>query len=142
MIFFNLYTDGGARGNPGPAGCGAVLFDHNKKALTEKSLFIGKATNNFAEYTALIIGLDMAREYFMKENISPHYLYAHLDSELVQKQLCGLYKVKHKDMIPLFLRVKECEKKCSFPIEYKHIPRKENSYADSLANKAMDEKSL
>lgn len=126
-----IFSDGGARGNPGPAGIGAVLYNEDKKIIAEISHYLGETTNNQAEYRALIAALKKARELGGQE------IACYLDSELVVKQLNREYKVKNKDLAPLFLEVYNLSlgfQKVSFI----HIPREKNSVADRLANEAMD----
>jgi len=94
-----LFTDGGARGNPGPAGIGAVVLDEDDKVIAEVSEYIGEGTNNQAEYKALIAGLKKVKEFNVLE------LEVFLDSELVVKQLNREYKVKDANLAPLFLQV-------------------------------------
>ena len=126
-----IYSDGGARGNPGPAGIGAVLYDEKKNLLAEISSYLGVATNNQAEYRALIAALKKAKELGAKE------LDCFLDSELVVKQLKREYKVKNAELAPLFLEVHNLS--LSFQkITYTHIRRELNKEADRLANEAMD----
>jgi ribonuclease HI len=125
-----LYTDGGARGNPGPAGTGAVLQSAGK-VIWEAGAYIGKATNNQAEYQALIAGLEHARDLQASE------VECFLDSELLVKQMNREYKVKDKDLAPLFLKVWNLSvnfKKVTFT----HIPREQNKEADRLVNEALD----
>jgi|SRR3989338_941934 len=125
-----IYTDGGARGNPGPAGIGAVLkFDGQQKTFKK---FIGTATNNQAEYQAVILGLQKAKELGAEE------VDVFLDSELVQQQLCQKYKVKNAELAPLFVQVWNLSigfKK----IKYIYIRRSDNKAADRLVNEAIDE---
>jgi ribonuclease HI len=126
-----IYTDGGARGNPGPGGIGVVIYDENKKKIAEISEFLGHSTNNQAEYKAVIAAMKKAKE--LKAEILEFFL----DSELVVKQLKREYKVKNPDLAPLFLQIYNLEmnfKKVSFH----HIPRERNKEADALANTAMD----
>ena len=126
-----IFTDGGARGNPGPAGIGAVIYDEHKKLLAEISEFLGVATNNQAEYKALIAAFRKAADLGAKE------LDCYLDSELVVKQLKGEYRVKDKDLAKLFLDIHNLS--LSFKkISYTHVPRERNKEADLLANEAMD----
>ena len=126
-----IFSDGGARGNPGPAGIGAVLYDENKKIVAEISQYLGETTNNQAEYKALIAALKEAKRLKAEE------LACYLDSELVVKQLNREYKIKNKDLAPLFLEVYNLS--LSFKkISFIHIPREKNTVADNLANKAMD----
>lgn len=126
-----IFTDGGARGNPGPAGIGAVLYDEKNQVVAEISQYLGVATNNQAEYRALIAALREATRLGAKEVI------CYLDSELVVRQLNREYEVKNKDLAPLFLDVYNLS--LSFKkISYHHIPREKNGAADKLANEAMD----
>jgi len=126
-----IYADGGARGNPGPAGIGVVIYDSKKKKLKEFYKYIGEATNNNAEYNALIQGLEEARSMGAEEVV------VNLDSELVVNQLNGEYRVKSPDMKSLFEKAVEALKKFK-AFEIRHIDRAENKEADKLANKAMN----
>lgn len=131
MNKFITFTDGGARGNPGPAGIGAVIYDEHKVLVAEISEYLGETTNNQAEYRALIAALKRATTLEAQE------VECYLDSELVVKQLNREYKVKNKDLAPLFLEIHNLSlnfKKISFT----HIPRERNKEADRLANEAMD----
>ncbi len=125
-------ADGGSRGNPGPAGYGAVVFDADRgRVLAERREFLGVTTNNVAEYRALIAGLTAARDLGARE------VDVRMDSKLVVEQMSGRWKVKHPDMIPLAQRSRELAD--SFArVTYTWIPRSENSHADRLANEAMD----
>jgi ribonuclease HI len=126
-----ILTDGGARGNPGPAGIGAVIFDEKGNVIAEISEYIGETTNNQAEYKALIAGLIKAKELGARE------LEVFLDSELVVKQLNREYRVKDKDLASLFMQVYNISlgfKK----IVFKHIFREKNELADKLVNQALD----
>ncbi|MDA3803036.1 MAG: ribonuclease HI family protein [Patescibacteria group bacterium] len=131
MKKFIIYTDGGARGNPGPAGIGAIIYDEEKNIIAEISEYIGSTTNNQAEYKALIAALKKAKELKAEE------LDCYLDSELVVKQLKREYKVKNPDLSPLFLEIHNLS--LSFKkISYTHVRRELNKEADKLANMAMD----
>lgn len=125
-------ADGGSRGNPGPAGYGAVVFDADRnRVLAERREFLGVATNNVAEYRGLIAGLTAARD------LGAHEVEVRMDSKLVVEQMSGRWKVKHPDMIPLAQRSRDLAG--SFArVTYTWIPRSENSHADRLANEAMD----
>ena len=126
-----IYTDGGSRGNPGPAGAGAIIYDENRKVIAEISEFLGITTNNQAEYRAILAGIKKAVALQASE------VEFYLDSELAVKQLNREYKVKNKDLAPLFLAVYNLT--LSFTkISFTHIPRERNSVADRLANEAMD----
>ncbi|MFH0892685.1 MAG: ribonuclease HI family protein [Candidatus Falkowbacteria bacterium] len=126
-----IYTDGGARGNPGPAGIGAVLKNEAGETVAEISEYLGVATNNQAEYKAVVAAIKKAKELGALE------LDFFLDSELVVKQLNREYRVKNHDLAPLFVQIYNAVmgfKKVTF----KHVPREQNKEADKLANLAMD----
>lgn len=129
-----MFTDGGARGNPGPAGAGVILVDQQKNVLDRFSAYLGKTTNNKAEYLALILGLIRAKNLGDPADI---HLIIHLDSELVLRQLTGRYRIKDKDMQVLaqkaIRRTKDFAK-----VEYKQIERAKNKLADKLVNLAID----
>lgn len=125
-----LFTDGGSRGNPGPAAIGAVLIEDDK-VIGQVSKQIGKATNNQAEYQALLAGLKLALENNI-ENIV-----CYLDSELVVKQMQQEYRVKDKDLQKVFVKVWNESLKFK-KIIYQHIPREKNKEADKLVNLALD----
>lgn len=133
---FTIHTDGGARGNPGPAGIGVVI---EGLAETKKySEYIGEATNNEAEYQAVIFALKKLKQLIGKEKAkSEAEVEIHLDSELLVSQLNGEYKIKEKRLQELFLDVwnlKQDFKKVLF----KHISREDNRGADKLVNQALD----
>jgi ribonuclease HI len=126
-----LFTDGGSRGNPGPAAIGGVIYDLNGEKLKEFSEYIGESTNNIAEYSALIKGLRLCLEMGFK-NVS-----CNLDSELVVKQLNKIYKVKDEKMKILYDVV--VETKAEFEsVSFTHVLRAKNKLADTLVNKALD----
>ena len=126
-----IYSDGGARGNPGPAGIGAVLYDDENNTIAEISEYIGETTNNQAEYKAMLAGIEKAKEFGVED------LTCYLDSELVVKQMKREYKVKNKDLAPLF--VKAYNLSMGFKsIKFIHVRREKNKVADGLANLAMD----
>ncbi|NSC21438.1 reverse transcriptase-like protein, partial [Streptomyces albus subsp. chlorinus] len=125
-------ADGGSRGNPGPAGYGAVVKDAaSGETLRETAEFIGHATNNVAEYRGLLAGLRAAWELDADAAVL-----VRMDSKLVVEQMSGRWKIKHPDMRPLAL-----EAAAVFPpdaVTYEWIPREKNKHADRLANEAMD----
>ncbi|MFC9895409.1 bifunctional RNase H/acid phosphatase [Nocardia sp. NPDC127579] len=129
-------ADGGSRGNPGPAGYGAVVFDADHvTVLAERRESVGVATNNVAEYRGLIAGLEAAAE------LGARTVAVRMDSKLVVEQMSGRWKVKHAAMIPLADRARRLV--AGFDrVSFEWIPRKENSYADRLANEAMDDAPL
>ncbi|MGC9049123.1 MAG: ribonuclease HI family protein [Patescibacteria group bacterium] len=128
---FILYTDGGSFGNPGPAGVGVVIRDKNKKIIKEMAKYIGEATNNQAEYKALILGLEEAKKLGATE------IDCYLDSELIVKQLNREYKIKDHGLGPFFIKIWNLSQ--SFKeINYHYIPREKNKEADRLVNQAIN----
>jgi ribonuclease HI len=126
-----LFADGGSRGNPGPAAMGAVLVDDAGTVLREISTYLGVATNNVAEWSALVAGLEAAVELGVRE------LSVRLDSELVVKQLDGSYRVKHPNLQPLFTRARILLRNFE-KVDVAHVRRKLNKEADALVNQALD----
>ena len=126
-----LFTDGGARGNPGPAAIGYVIMS-DKRVIVEHGEYIGKATNNVAEYTALLHGLRHARRLGTAE------VHCKLDSQLVVEQLNRRFKVKDSNLAKLFIQVWNLSQEFK-RITFTHIRREENSQADKLVNCALDQ---
>ena len=125
-----VYVDGAARGNPGPAGIGVVIKD-GPKLIEEIGAYIGKSTNNIAEYMALVRGLE---EVLIRGYRSASF---YSDSELLVKQLNGEYKVKHENLIPLHYHVLTLvDRMKDFSI--KHVTREKNEHADKMANEGID----
>ena len=125
-----IYADGASRGNPGPAAIGAAIKDERGRLIASISQRIGRATNNQAEYRAIIAALEEAIR------LGARQVSINLDSELVVKQIKGEYRVKKATLKPLYQQVKQLQGLFeSFTIT--HIPRRENSEADNLANKAF-----
>jgi ribonuclease HI len=127
-----LFADGGSRGNPGPAASGAVLVAPNGAVMDEVGEFLGRATNNVAEWTALCIGLERALERGIAR------LAVRLDSELVVKQMRGEYRVKHADLQPLHRRAQSLLRRFEY-VDIKHVPRKQNALADRVVNDVLDQ---
>lgn len=125
-----LHTDGGARDNPGPAGTGVVL-ETESGSRRELSSFLGKATNNQAEYRALLSGLALAKRQGVTE------LECYLDSELLVKQMKGEYKVKDPDLQLLYREAQRASKQFE-TITFTHVPREKNKEADRLVNEVLD----
>ena len=131
---YNVYIDGASRGNPGLAGIGIVIVQPKlHKKIMQYREFIGIATNNQAEYKALIKALELLRDL----GASRAKIFS--DSQLLVKQLRGEYKVRNPELKKLFNEVKK-RKKFFESIEYKHIPREKNYHADRLANEAIDKR--
>lgn len=132
MKILRLYTDGAARGNPGPAGLGVVIEDDQGMRLRGVCRYLGRATNNQAEYQAVIEGLQAVVPW------KPDRLELFLDSQLVVEQLGGRYRVKNPDLKPLHRRARELID--GFPeVVISHVERSKNRGADALANRAIDE---
>lgn len=131
------YTDGGARGNPGISGIGIQILDEKGNVLRELSQFLGNATNNFAEYNAVLVALQTLKAMYGKKSRDMAFE-IRLDSELVKKQLNGEYQIKEPGLVPYFIEIHNL-RVSSFPhISFTHIPREKNKEADRLANEAMD----
>jgi len=133
MADLKIYTDGGARGNPGPAAIAILIFDGKDKLLFRHSEFIGTATNNVAEYRAVLKALTLAKRYGKKSVLCT------MDSELVVSQLKGDYKVKKEHLLELFRQVRDLEKDFE-RVEYTHVKRSNEkiSMADSMLNGMLD----
>ena len=126
-------ADGGSRGNPGPAGYGAVVRDATTgKVLAEVSESIGRATNNVAEYSGLIAGLRAAAAIARGADVE-----VRMDSKLVVEQMSGRWQIKHPDMRPLAAKARDTARALG-RVSYTWVPRSRNAHADRLANQAMD----
>jgi len=134
-----IYADGGARGNPGPAACGAVIKNNQGEIILKTSKYLGEATNNVAEYEALILALQKAKGIFKARKIKNKNLKCYLDSELVVKHLNHEYKIKDKNLQALFIKVWNLTLDFD-SVKFIHIPREENKLADELVNKELDER--
>ncbi len=127
-----LNTDGASRGNPGPGGAGAFLSMPDGTMIGAYKKYLGRVTNNEAEYQALLLGLAEAQKAGAQD------LEVRMDSELIVRQLTGVYKIKHPEMKKLsdIVRLKEREFK---RVRYRHVPREQNTIADRLSNEAIDD---
>jgi ribonuclease HI len=131
--FWHLHCDGASRGNPGPAGAGMVLHDPQGRLQVRKGRYLGKTTNNVAEYQALLLGLAEARKLAVKK------LRVLADSELMVKQLNGRYRVKSPHLLPLWRQALQIlEQFEAYAVI--HVPREKNRLADEVANQAIDQK--
>lgn len=138
-IFIN--TDGGSRGNPGPAAIGIVFFDESGKEIYHFKKSIGKATNNEAEYQAIIKALEilMQSKWFVANNVANKEVICRLDSQLVVEQINGNYKIKQDHIKLLIAQLRQMISQMHLNISFIHIPRTENKLADKLVNQALDE---
>jgi len=132
----NIYTDGGARGNPGPAAIGIVIQQEGQ-VLKKYGETIGQATNNQAEYQAIIFAMKKAKLLFGKKKAKQMELEFYSDSELIVKQLNRQYKIKEEDLQPLFIKVLNLIIDFG-KVSFKYIPRSKNKEADRLLNEALD----
>lgn len=133
----NVFTDGGARGNPGPGAIGVYITDEKRRKIFGFGKKLGVATNNVAEYTAVLEALQWIyqnRKQF-GQNLQISFF---LDSKLVCSQLLGLFKIKSLHLAQLLLAVKKKEKLLNAEISYAYIPREQNKEADRFVNQALD----
>lgn len=135
-MMFRIHTDGGARGNPGPAAIGVVIQEENGKIITKLSRRIGEATNNVAEYSAVIEALKYVKTQM--KNVKYDKIEFFLDSTLVVNQLNGLFKIKDAILRSLLVKVRLLEQEAGGNISYAYIPREKNWQADALVNQALD----
>jgi ribonuclease HI len=137
METITIYTDGGSRGNPGPSAIGVFICDQKGTMIKEVAEPIGNATNNFAEYQAVMRGLQVAKEHFGKKTKELQFELK-LDSELVKKQLNGEYQIKEPGLVPHFIEIHNL-RVSSFPnLTLTHVRRELNKEADRLVNEALD----
>lgn len=131
----SIFTDGGARGNPGPAAIG-VYIEKKGKPLAQIGKRIGDTTNNLAEYSAILEALSWILQN--KEEVGKVKVNFFMDSELVFSQLTGLYKIKNENIKKLILEIRKKETAINFPISYAYVRRENNKEADRLVNLALD----
>lgn len=131
----NIFCDGGSRGNPGPAAC-AFIAELKGKPIHNQSKFLGKTTNNVAEYNAVLLAVNWLVKNKSKYSFSK--IIFNLDSLLVVSQLKGKYKIKNENLRNLFFSIKKLEEEINIPVDYKHIYREKNKLADLLVNKNLD----
>lgn len=133
----NVFTDGGARGNPGPSAIGVYVADEKNEKIAGFGKTIGVATNNVAEYRAVIEALDwiIENKKSLSEDAKINFF---LDSRLVCSQIIGLFKVKNVALKDLLLDVRDREGQILLPMFYKNIPREQNTKADAFVNEALD----
>jgi ribonuclease HI len=127
-----IYSDGGARGNPGPAGIGVVIETGENEVVETYKEYIGETTNNQAEYRAVIKGLVLAKSLKVRQ------IEVRLDSELVVNQLNMEFKIKNSELALLFVKIWNLRQEFQ-QVTFKHIPREQNTLADKLVNQALDE---
>ncbi len=136
MKILNVYTDGGSRGNPGPSAIGIVFKNERGEVIWQQNKDIGKATNNEAEYSALIYAMKYVNRHH------PEKICFYADSELMIRQMKGEYKIKNPGIQKLFLEVWNRKIDMKSEIEFIQIPREQNKEADGLVNKILDQNRL
>jgi len=129
-VKYKIFSDGASSGNPGPAGCGYVIYDENDNIVFHESRPLGTATNNVAEYSGLLYAIEKVLTF------NPESIEIYLDSELIVKQIKGEYKVKNLVLKEYYNKVNSLLKNLKYEIN--HIPREMNKYADKLAKKACE----
>lgn len=128
-----MYTDGGARGNPGPAAIGVAIYEAGRinEPLKTFGKYLGETTNNQAEYRALIAGLEMCKA------LNASHVVCYMDSELVVRQITGVYKIKEAGLKELAMDAIRLKNNFDI-VEFKHVPREKNKLADRLVNECLD----
>lgn len=134
-----IHTDGGARGNPGPAACGVIIGGEGGKQIAKLGKFLGVRTNNQAEYSGVIFALEFVKNTLLK-TIKISEINFFLDSDLIVNQLSGRYKIKSPELAILAIKVKSLEKEISITTIYKQVPREQNKLADKIVNQVLDSK--
>lgn len=132
MSQIKIFTDGGSRGNPGPAACAFVAFDYSNKEIFSKGEYLGIKTNNVAEYAAVILAFNWLSD---KDYEAVNFF---IDSELVVKQLNGIYKIKNQGLSKLAMRVMTQKREYKGTIKFTHVLREKNKEADLLVNQTLD----
>lgn len=126
-----MYADGGSRGNPGPSASGYVLLDMSDNIIKKSGLYLGITTNNQAEYQALRLGLEEAKKF------NPNVVHVYMDSLLVINQMKGVFKVKNRDLWPIYESIKELAVSMK-KVNFTHVPREFNKLADAEVNETLD----
>lgn len=131
-----IHTDGGARGNPGPAASAFVVFDQSKKEIYKSGKYLGHATNNVAEYSAVVLALEWVKS-IASENRATRINFL-IDSQLVVNQLNGIFKVKDSKLRNFVMEVHSLQNEITSTIAFHAIPREQNKEADLLVNEILD----
>lgn len=139
MSTIHINTDGGARGNPGPAAIGVVFFDESENIIFQLGQPIGSATNNIAEYRAIVEALEILKKSkWLKDNQNTAKIICRLDSQLVIEQICGRYRVKNEGLKPYFQKLLSLIAEIKGEFTFQYVSRTENQIADKLVNLALD----
>lgn len=132
-----IYTDGGSRGNPGPAALGVVIKDEKGITLKSYGEALGVRTNNEAEYEAIAFGLKKAKQLFGSDKLKHMEIEIRMDSQLAQRQLSGKYKVENEKIFPAFIKIHNFQVEHG-SLTFVHVPREQNRDADRMVNEALD----
>lgn len=137
--YLTVYCDGGSRGNPGPAASAFVVYDTNNEIIFQQGFFLGTATNNQAEYQAVVEALKWfsTMNYQLTNQLTLNF---YLDSELVVRQITGVYKIKDLNLQKLNSEIQKIINNLKLKIKFINIPRENNSQADLLVNQTLDQK--
>lgn len=136
MSLITVFTDGGARGNPGPAALGVYITDEKGNVLAKIGKYLGKTTNNIAEYKAILEAFDWLLKN--KDHTKFKKVMFFMDSQLAASQLTGIYKIKNNTIREIVFEIRTKENQLNVPITYNHIPREKNTEADLLVNLTLD----
>lgn len=135
----SIFSDGGSRGNPGPAAYGFVAYDEKKKELFRGSQFLGDATNNQAEYRGVLGALEYIDSIVENNKMEPKpEIRFYLDSQLIVEQMNGNYKIKNEGLAPLYWQIRELIIKLGGKVNFSHVTRDKNKLADKLVNEELD----
>ena len=137
-MHYIIYTDGGSRGNPGPAATGYVIKNDLGEVVLEGGAYLGVATNNHAEYQAVVQALVAVEQLFSPVQDDRIHISFYLDSKLVVEQLSGRFKIKNQNLAQSAHEINETLKRLSIAATFSHIPRAQNAHADALVNQALD----
>ncbi len=137
-MHISIYTDGGARGNPGPAAAAYLIKLESGEVLREGGVFLGNTTNNHAEYEAVKQALLALEAQIAKNQDKIHLISFYLDSKLVVEQLSGRFKIKNQNLIDQAASIRDLLKKLAITTTFSYIPRAQNFEADALVNQVLD----
>ena len=139
MIKLYIHTDGGAKGNPGPAAIGVIIKNEKADIIKTISRRIGESTNNVAEYKAVIYALEYLKSLYSHQDQNNFNIFFYLDSSLVVNQINGCFKIKYNKLRNLLLQIRQLENEIGGSIYYQQIPREQNKEADLLVNQAFEQ---
>jgi ribonuclease HI len=137
-MHLSIFTDGGSRGNPGPAAAGYVIKNELDEVIAEGGVYLGIATNNHAEYEAVVQALKAVEGLFSLNQTDRRQISFYLDSKLVVEQLSGRFKIKHQNLAQIAHQINETLLNLAITATFTHIPRAQNAHADALVNQALD----